>query len=122
MGRSVRHLIDVVGELDRQGVELVVLAQGIDITSAGGRLLFRVLARDGRVRRRSDLREHLRRPGRRACPWPGRGAAHGSDRGQAAGGTADARAGSTVTEIATTIGVGRATLYRHLDGLSASPN
>jgi DNA invertase Pin-like site-specific DNA recombinase len=27
MGRSVRHLIDVVGELDRAGVELVVLAR-----------------------------------------------------------------------------------------------
>jgi DNA invertase Pin-like site-specific DNA recombinase len=33
MGRSVRHLIDVVGELGEQGVELVVLAQGIDTTS-----------------------------------------------------------------------------------------
>jgi DNA invertase Pin-like site-specific DNA recombinase len=44
MGRSLRHLIDVVGELDAQGVELVVLAQGIDTTSPGGRLLFHVLA------------------------------------------------------------------------------
>ena len=47
MGRSVRHLIDVVGELDRDGVELVVLAQGIDTTSPGGRLLFQVLAGGG---------------------------------------------------------------------------
>ena len=36
MGRSVRHLIDVVGEPDQQGVELVVLAQGIDTASPGG--------------------------------------------------------------------------------------
>ncbi len=43
MGRSVRHLIEGVGELGERGVELVVLAQGIDTTSPGGRLLFHLL-------------------------------------------------------------------------------
>lgn len=35
MGRSVRHLIDIVGEFGERGVELVVLDQGIDTTSPG---------------------------------------------------------------------------------------
>jgi len=40
----VAHLIEVVGELGGRGIELVVLDQGIDTTSPGGRLLFHVLA------------------------------------------------------------------------------
>ncbi len=43
VGRSVAHLIEVVSELGGRGVELVVLDQGIDTTSPGGRLLFHVL-------------------------------------------------------------------------------
>ena len=45
MGRSVRHLIDVVGEFGERGVELVVLDQGIDTTGPGRRLLFTSLPR-----------------------------------------------------------------------------
>ena len=89
MGRSVRHLIDVVGELDRQGVELVVLAQGIDTTSPGGRLLFHVLAAMAEFV--GDLISENTHEGLAAARARGRWAALGDDRGQAGGGAADAR-------------------------------
>ena len=44
MSNEPRREMPRPSELDRQGVELVVLAQGIDTTSPGGRLLFHVLA------------------------------------------------------------------------------
>lgn len=115
VGRSVAHLIEVVSELGERGVELVVLDQGIDTTSPGGRLLFHVLAamsefvgdlnsentRDGlaaaRVRGRVGGRPSVMTPGKL------RVAREMLERGE-----------HTITEIAKTIGVGRATVYRHL--------
>jgi hypothetical protein len=44
LGRSIRHLIDVVGELGERGVGFQSLTEAIDTTTAGGRLLFHVLA------------------------------------------------------------------------------
>jgi DNA invertase Pin-like site-specific DNA recombinase len=44
IGRSVRNLVDVVADLGRRGVDLVVLDQAIDTTTPGGRLVFHVLA------------------------------------------------------------------------------
>jgi DNA invertase Pin-like site-specific DNA recombinase len=44
VGRSVRNLIDVAAELDAKHVDLVVLDQGIDTTTAAGKLLFHVMA------------------------------------------------------------------------------
>ena len=115
MGRSVRHLIEVVGALDRQGVELVVLAQGIDTTSPGGRLLFHVLAAMAEFV--GDLISENTQEGLAAARVRGR--VGGRPSVMTAAKLRVARqmldGGSTVTEIAATIGVGRATLYRHLD-------
>jgi DNA invertase Pin-like site-specific DNA recombinase len=44
IGRSVRNLVDVVADLGKRGVDLVVLDQAIDTTTPGGRLVFHVLA------------------------------------------------------------------------------
>jgi DNA invertase Pin-like site-specific DNA recombinase len=44
IGRSVRNLIEVVGDLERRGVDLVVLDQAINISTPAGRMLFHVLA------------------------------------------------------------------------------
>ena len=105
MGRSVRHLIDVVGELDRQGVELVVLAQGIDTTSPGGRLLFHVLAAMAEFV--GDLISENTQEGLAAAR--ARGRVGGRPTVMTAGKLRVARqmleAGSTATEIAQTIGV-----------------
>ena len=42
LGRSLRHLIDVVGDLDRRGVALRSLRESLDTSTPGGRLVFHV--------------------------------------------------------------------------------
>ena len=44
IGRSVRNLVDVMADLGQRGIDLVVLDQAIDTSTAGGRLVFHVLA------------------------------------------------------------------------------
>jgi len=44
VGRSVRNLIEVAAELEAKGVDLVVLDQGIDTSTAAGKLMFHLLA------------------------------------------------------------------------------
>ncbi len=42
LGRSLRHLIDVVHDLEGRGVALVSLTEAIDTSTPGGRLVFHV--------------------------------------------------------------------------------
>lgn len=42
LGRSLRHLIDVVRDLETRGVALVSLTESLDTTTPGGRLVFHV--------------------------------------------------------------------------------
>lgn len=42
LGRSLRHLIDTVGDLERRGVGLISLTEQIDTSTPGGRLIFHV--------------------------------------------------------------------------------
>jgi len=44
LGRSVSHLVAVVDDLGRRGVEFRSLTEALDTTTAGGRLLFHVIA------------------------------------------------------------------------------
>ena len=43
LGRSLAHLIDIAADLQARGVDLVVLDQGIDTTTAVGRMFFQIL-------------------------------------------------------------------------------
>jgi DNA invertase Pin-like site-specific DNA recombinase len=43
LGRSLTHLIDLSADLQRRGVDLVVLDQGIDTSTAVGRMFFQIL-------------------------------------------------------------------------------
>ena len=44
LGRSLRHLIDVVGQLEARGIAFRSLSEGIDTSTAGGKLVFHVFA------------------------------------------------------------------------------
>ena len=44
LGRSLKHLLQVVGDLQQQGVGLVSLTDAINTTSAQGRLVFNLFA------------------------------------------------------------------------------
>ena len=43
LGRSLANLIDIAADLQKRGVDLVVLDQGIDTTTAVGRMFFQIL-------------------------------------------------------------------------------
>ena len=44
LGRSVKHLVDLVGELQQQGVQFKSLTNSIDTGTASGRFFFHVMA------------------------------------------------------------------------------
>jgi DNA invertase Pin-like site-specific DNA recombinase len=44
LGRSLRHLIDMVGDLEQRGVGLRSLTEAIDTSTPGGKLVFHVFA------------------------------------------------------------------------------
>ena len=44
LGRSIRHLIDQLSELQDRGIEFRSLQENIDTTSPGGRLVFHIFA------------------------------------------------------------------------------
>jgi DNA invertase Pin-like site-specific DNA recombinase len=43
LGRSLEHLIDLSAQLHERGVDLVVLDQSIDTSTAMGRMFFQIL-------------------------------------------------------------------------------
>ncbi len=69
LGRSLEHLIDLSNELQQRNVDLIVLDQGIDTSTAVGRMFFQIL---GSIARFSDKRAHPGRAGRRPGLRPGR--------------------------------------------------
>ena len=42
LGRSLKHLIDVMGDLEKRGVGLKSVSEGIDTTTSGGKLVFHI--------------------------------------------------------------------------------
>ena len=58
LGRSLRHLVDAITGLVERGVGFRSLQEAIDTTTPGGKLVFHVFARPGRVRTRSHPRTH----------------------------------------------------------------
>jgi DNA invertase Pin-like site-specific DNA recombinase len=115
LGRSLRHLVDTITGLADRGIGFRSLQEAIDTTTPGGKLVFHVFAAPGRVRTRPHPRTHGRRAGRSSGPGPPRRPTIGHDRPQAPGGPEMHRSGEyTVAAIAKTLGVSRASIYRHL--------
>jgi len=115
LGRSLRHLVDTVTGLADRGVGFRSLQEAIDTTTPGGRLVFHVFAALAEFER--DLIRERTAAGLAAARVRGR---HGgrpsvmtSHKLQVA--QAMYRSGQyTVAAIATTLGVSRASIYRHL--------
>jgi DNA invertase Pin-like site-specific DNA recombinase len=116
LGRSLRHLLEVVDDLTRRGVGFRSLAESIDTTTATGRLVLhlfgalaefeRDLMRERTVAGLQAAAARGRRGGRRTVMTSAKLAAA---RAMLADGA------HTVTEAAGAIGVSRATLYRALE-------
>lgn len=119
LGRSLRHLIDVVAELDRRGVGLTSLTEALDTSSPGGKLVFHVFGAMAEFER--DLIRERTSAGLVAARARGRFGGRPTvwtpeklrtARSLYAGGEHD------VASIARLLGVSRASVYR---GLSAPP-
>jgi DNA invertase Pin-like site-specific DNA recombinase len=119
LGRSLPHLIETVGRLERRGVGFRSITETIDTTTPGGRLVFHLFGALGQFER--DLIRERTRAGLDAA------AARGRKGGRKAVVTAEklerARAiiakGLTVREAATRLKVGKTALYEALRVASA---
>lgn len=136
VARSVRHLTEIAALLAERGIDLVVLKQGIDTTTAAGRFTFHVLAAMDEML--ADLISEGTREGLESARARGRVGGRKPKltarqaevaRGMYDETGADGRRKYTVAEIAGTFGVSRKTVYRHLEpsggrrqpGMSARP-
>jgi DNA invertase Pin-like site-specific DNA recombinase len=121
LGRSLEHLIALSGQLQTRGVDLVVLDQGIDTSTAVGRMFFQILGaiaefehalmsertRDGLAAARTRGRTGGQKPKLTA-----RQAKIAQEMYDELG--ADGRRVHTVQQIADEFAVTRPTIYRHL--------
>ena len=116
LGRSVRHLVEVVGQLHEREVGFRSLTEGIDTTTNGGRLVFHIFAAIAEFERglivertRAGLavaHANGKRSGRkpRLTPLQVNHARRLRDEG------------TSVVVIAQTLGVSRPVIYRALEG------
>ncbi|MEU5853052.1 recombinase family protein [Saccharopolyspora shandongensis] len=122
LGRSLEHLIEISKALEASGVDLVVLDQGIDTSTAIGRMFFHILGsiaefehalmsertRDGLAAARARGRTGGQKPKMRPKQIELARAMYDEK-------SEDGRRRYTVQEIADEFGVSRPTIYRHLD-------
>jgi DNA invertase Pin-like site-specific DNA recombinase len=116
LGRSLRHLIELIGELERRRLGFRSLTEGIDTTTSSGRLVFHIFGAIAEFERQL-IRERTQ-AGLKAARARGRlGGRRPVMTEQKLAVARELLAGGehTMQQIAQTVGVGRATLYRHLD-------
>ncbi|MGO4612718.1 recombinase family protein [Nocardia sp. 2YAB30] len=122
LGRSLEHLIELSKTLQDRGVDLVMLDQGIDTSTAVGRMFFQILGaiaefehalmsertRDGLAAARARGRTGRQKPklGARQVQLARQMYDELDERG---------RRRYTVEQIAAEFGVTRPTIYRHLN-------
>ena len=115
LGRSVRNLIDLVGELEQRGIGLRSLQEGIDTTTPGGRLVFHVFSALAQFEREIIIERS--RAGVAAARARGRVGGRPSTMTPAKLSKARQlreRGELTLEETAKVVGVSRSTLVRHL--------
>jgi len=127
LGRSLEHLINLSAQLQQRGVDLVVLDQGIDTSTAVGRMFFQILGAiaefehalmsertiDGLAAARARGRTGGQKP--KLTPRQARIAREMYEETGP-----DGRRLHTVAQIAAEFGVTRPTIYRHLANLPDS--
>jgi DNA invertase Pin-like site-specific DNA recombinase len=121
LGRSLEHLIELSTDLQARGVDLVVLDQGIDTSTAVGRMFFQILGSIAEFEhalmseRTIDGLAAARARGRTGGQKPKLGARQVELARQMYEETGeDGKRRYTVAQIAAEFGVTRPTIYRHL--------
>jgi len=121
LGRSLAHLVDLVNSLQGRGVGFRSLSDAIDTTSAGGRLVFHIMASLAEFER--SLIGERTRAGMAAAR--ARGSMVGRRRALTPAQLDHARLlierGESPSVVARSLGCGRSTLYRALAPNKAAP-
>lgn len=112
LGRSLSHLVDVLRLIEAKGAGFVSLTEAIDTTSAGGRLVFHMMAALAEFER--TLIVERTQAGLSAAKTKGikLGRRKKLTPKQVAHGRALLESGESGQAVAQTLGVSRATLYR----------
>jgi DNA invertase Pin-like site-specific DNA recombinase len=120
LGRSMKHLLELIESFEDRDIALVSLNEQIDTTSANGRLVLRLLAALAAFER--DLLSERTAAGLAAARKKGRvgGRPRALSPAAAEQATRMHLAGESVTRIAETLRVSRATIYRHIAQLLPS--
>ena len=128
LGRSLEHLIELSKLLQTSGVDLVVLDQGIDTSTAVGRMFFQILGAIAEFEhalmseRTLDGLAAARARGRTGGQKPKLGPRQVELARQMYDETGDdGKRKHTVGQIAAEFGVSRPTIYRHLTRTTESP-
>lgn len=114
LGRSMTHLLQTVGELERDGIGFRSLTENIDTTTPAGRLVFHIFGALGQFER--DLIRERTNAGLRAAAARGRKGGRPKAITAEKLGRANAliEQGLTVREAASRIRVGKSALYEAL--------
>ncbi len=115
LGRSLRHLIDTITELEQSGIGFKSLQESIDTTSSGGKLIFHIFGSLAEFER--DLIRERTQAGLEAAR--ARGKVGGRPKALSKGKAEMARRMYTdkhnsVSEICKTLGISRMTLWRYV--------
>jgi putative DNA-invertase from lambdoid prophage Rac len=118
-GRSLRHLVNALAELEAVGVAFVSLTDNLDLSTPAGRLMFQVIAAMGEFEREL-IRERVRAGLRHAAS---KGTRLGRprvivDRARIAGFRAQ---GLSWVKIAAQLGIGEGTAYRLAHASAKTP-
>lgn len=117
IGRSLRHVVELVDGLQQQGIGLKVLTGGIDTTSSTGRLVFGIFATLAEFER--DLILERTMAGLAAARARGRAGGRPRLMTRAKLRTAMtmmADRGNAATDVAEQLGISVSTLYAYVDG------
>lgn len=116
LGRTVKGLVELADLLNSRGIQFRSLTDSIDTSTAAGRFFFHMMAALAEMER--DLIRERTTAGLAAARARGRkgGRKPKLDETKRDAARKLLEAGTPAVDVAKTLGVGRATLYRHLGG------
>jgi DNA invertase Pin-like site-specific DNA recombinase len=117
LGRSLKHLIETVEQLEAMGVGFQSVTEAIDTTTSGGKLVFRIFAALAEFER-TLIRERTRaglKSARSRGRQGGRPKVLSAEEQRMAQALRDAPS-QNVAEICQSLGITRATFYRYTTG------
>jgi DNA invertase Pin-like site-specific DNA recombinase len=115
LGRSLKHLIEVVGDLDKRGIGFKSLTENIDTTTSGGKLIFHIFGALAEFER--NLIRERTTAGLQAARARGRkGGRPKSLTGKKVQMAQELYSNkqNAIADICKTLGISRATLYRYV--------